>query len=67
MDNESLQVNTLLKQMDQVVMFTVLRDLDESDNVRKVEKRFEEQISDLSATIHRIQVFELLLNIAPQI
>ena len=67
MDNESLQVNTLLKQMDQVVMFTVLRDLDESDNVRKVEKRFEEQISDLSATVHRIQVFELLLNISPQI
>merc|ERR1712123_281540 len=32
-----------------------LQDLDEADDVRKVEKRFEKQISDLSATIHRIQ------------
>merc|ERR1712096_501990 len=32
-----------------------LQDLEEADDVRKVEKRFEKQISDLSATIHRIQ------------
>ena len=30
--------------------------MEEADDVRKVEKRFEKQISDLSATIHRIQV-----------
>merc|ERR1719225_1030770 len=32
-----------------------LQDLEEADDVRKVEKRCEKQISDLSATIHRIQ------------
>merc|ERR1719427_2532324 len=32
-----------------------LQDLEEADDVRKVVKRFEKQISDLSPTIHRIQ------------
>merc|ERR1711971_1391250 len=32
-----------------------LQDLEEADDVRKVEKTFEKQISDLNATIHKIQ------------
>merc|ERR1712223_1413246 len=32
-----------------------LQDLEEADDVRKVERTFEKQISDLNATIHRIQ------------
>ena len=37
-------------------MYSLVQDFDEADDVRKVEKRFEKQISELSATIHRIQV-----------
>merc|ERR1712107_361942 len=33
-----------------------LQDLEEADDVRKVERTFEKQISDLNATIHKIQV-----------
>ena len=32
-----------------------LQDLEEADDVRKVERTFEKQISDLNATIHKIQ------------
>lgn len=32
-----------------------LQDLEETDDVRKVERTFEKQISDLNATIHKIQ------------
>merc|ERR1712192_88515 len=32
-----------------------LQDLEEADDVRKVEKTFEKQISDLNATIHKVQ------------
>merc|ERR1719431_2198307 len=32
-----------------------LQDLEETDDVRKVERKFEKQISDLNATIHKIQ------------
>jgi hypothetical protein len=33
-----------------------LQDLDDGDDVKKVEKKLEKQINDLASTIHRIQV-----------
>ena len=33
-----------------------LQDLEDGDDVKKVEKKLEKQINDLATTIHRIQV-----------
>ena len=67
--NMSLQVCYQLDQL-QSYHSNISQDLEEADDVRKVEKRFEKQISDLSTTIHRIQVrlltFYPLSSVLPQ-